>query len=321
MIDGKVSGQRGQPASRLRLNPDGAYAFGLNVDRDHLILVVVDLVGRICHRSYRHITYPLPRDVIEFVLVETKRIFDDGIAPRDKVLGLGLAIPDGIWHQMNSETPESYEQWKAVDIATICGQLLGLPVWSENDASAAAIGEHKLGKGAAHHTFLYIVITAGLGCGLIINGRPFIRGMNHAGEIGNIPIARAEKGQGILWDVVSIFGLYEVFREHGLDIPKPDEIAEGNKKMLKAVDAWIDGAVAHILPTFLTINYVISPEVVYIGGHLPAFVVDRLCTRLNAAMGKHRVLMPVTHFERSTHLVDAAAIGASTLVFSARLMP
>lgn len=319
--DGKVSGQRGQPAALLRLNPDGAFSFGLNVDRDHLILVVLDLIGQVRHRIYQHISYPLPRDVIEFVLQETRQIFDSGIAEPHKVLGLGLAMPDGIWHEMNDQTPAEYDQWKSVDIAAMCSQLLGMPVFSENDASAAAIGEHKLGKGGQYDTFLYVVISAGLGCGLIIDGKPFIRGMNHTGEIGNIPIDIQGRTSAILWDAVSVFALYEVLESNGVPVSKPGDIRESNTAMSRAVDEWISTALPKIIPPFLTINYLLSPQIVFIGGHLPEFVVDRLCAKLNEAIEKHRKLMPVTHFSRSTTTLDAAALGAATLVFSAKLTP
>ena len=35
---GRRTGARGQPAVRLRINPDGAFAIGLNIDRDHVTL-------------------------------------------------------------------------------------------------------------------------------------------------------------------------------------------------------------------------------------------------------------------------------------------
>lgn len=319
--DGKVMGQRGQPAARVRLNPDGAFSIGLNVDRDHLILVVVDLVGQVRHRAYQHIAYPLPRDVIEFVLQQTKRVFEDRIVDQHKVLGLGVAMPDGIWHEMNDQTPDAYKQWKSIDIVEMCSQLLGLPVFSENDASASAIGEQQLGKGGEYDTFLYLVISAGLGCGVVINGAPYIRGKNHAGEIGNIPIDLQDRASAILWDVVSIFALYAVLEANGVKVSKPEDIREDDKKVSRAVDKWIEAAVPKMIPPFLTINYLLSPQIVFVGGHLPEFIVDRLCVKLNDAIEKHRKLMPVTHFVRSTTSLDAAALGASTLVFSAKLVP
>src|SRR6476660_6736358 len=51
---------RGQPAWVLELNPDGAYSVGLNIDRDHLTLVALDLSGRLRGRVSAEISFALP---------------------------------------------------------------------------------------------------------------------------------------------------------------------------------------------------------------------------------------------------------------------
>jgi hypothetical protein len=44
---GRLRGARGQPATKLVINPDSCFSIGLNVDRDHVTLVVLDFVGRV----------------------------------------------------------------------------------------------------------------------------------------------------------------------------------------------------------------------------------------------------------------------------------
>ena len=51
---------RGQPAWYRQLNPDGAYSVGLNIDRDHLTLVALDLSGRLRGRISAEINFALP---------------------------------------------------------------------------------------------------------------------------------------------------------------------------------------------------------------------------------------------------------------------
>ena len=48
---GRRRGGRGQPATKLVINPDSWFSLGLNVDRDHITLVVLDFEGRVRART------------------------------------------------------------------------------------------------------------------------------------------------------------------------------------------------------------------------------------------------------------------------------
>src|SRR5215471_6867985 len=48
---GRRRGGRGQPATKLVINPDASFSIGLNVDRDHVTMVVLDFEGRVRARA------------------------------------------------------------------------------------------------------------------------------------------------------------------------------------------------------------------------------------------------------------------------------
>ena len=319
--DGKISGLRGQPSKRYVIHADGAYALGLNIDRDHVTLVAIDLMGKVRFRVTRHMQFPLPGDVLDFLRTQTNTLFGEGVVPRERVVGLGISIPDGLFVVPVASRPEAFDQWSGADINAACADLLGLPVFSCNDATCAAIGEHQLGHGANHASFIYVLISAGLGCGVIIDGKPYVHGKNHAGEIGNIPIADAGGKRRILWDVVSIYALYAELARHGVMVDSPDAIARDDPATSAGIDAWIDQAVIHMMTPFLTINYIISPEISYIGGQLPPFIVEKLCVRLNERINSFETHTPITQFLPSTTATDASALGAAVLAFRNRLLP
>ncbi len=58
-------------------------------------------------------------------------------------------------------------------------ELTGMPVYIENDANAAALGEYEAGAGRGTTEFIAITVGTGIGCGAIINGELY-RGMNFA---------------------------------------------------------------------------------------------------------------------------------------------
>ena len=178
---GRTTGGRGQPATRLAVNPDGAFSLGVNIDRDHITLVLMDLAGEVRRRFYWEKRFALPEEVLGFLSSSLKTLLAQKVVPRDRLIGLGAAIPDRLGGVKVTDRPVDYDQWASFDFVARASASLGLPVYRENDATSAAIGEAQFGEGTLHRTFIYVLISAGVGCGLIINGRPYAGSLTHAG--------------------------------------------------------------------------------------------------------------------------------------------
>ena len=65
---------------------------------------------------------------------------------------------------------------------------LGLPVRVDNDCTAAAYGEWRLGAARGHDDVLYVGVGTGIGGGLILEGRPYRGANGFAAEIGHIVV-------------------------------------------------------------------------------------------------------------------------------------
>ena len=63
---GRVRGARGQPPLKLVINPDSWFSVGVNVDRDHITLLVLDFQGTVRARISREIQFALPSTVQSF---------------------------------------------------------------------------------------------------------------------------------------------------------------------------------------------------------------------------------------------------------------
>lgn len=78
--------------------------------------------------------------------------------------------------------------WENVPVAAELAERFGRPAYLENDANAAAIGEHRFGAGRGVDQMIYLTISTGIGAGLILDGRLY-RGVDGtAGELGHVPI-------------------------------------------------------------------------------------------------------------------------------------
>src|SRR5579875_3526993 len=63
----RLEGQRGQPASLIRLDPRGAFGIGVRLDRMRIETALVNFAGDVLGRRSHDMLLPPPADVLEIV--------------------------------------------------------------------------------------------------------------------------------------------------------------------------------------------------------------------------------------------------------------
>jgi predicted NBD/HSP70 family sugar kinase len=298
---GTTRGARGQPATKLVINPDGCYSMGLNVDRDHITLVVVDFTGRVRARSSREVKFALPEQVQSFFRRSAGRLLSKSRIDASKLVGIGVAFPDDIQRAGLPEQPPEYALWGSVAVNQLLSSVLPVPIFVENDAAAAAMGEMQFGLGQQYQSFFYVLITAALGGGLVIDGHYFRGATGRSGELGWL--TRQEPGgkSRQLQNIVSLSALYDCLAAHGYRVASPPGLMHLDQPAQRILDAWIETSVDALEDVLVAINCLINPEEILIGGRLPADLVDRLANRLRRC--------PTTH-PRSVRRSCHSAIGS-----------
>ncbi len=106
-----------------------------------------------------------------------------------KIEGIGLGAPGVVKHKKGIvENPPNLPGWGRVELGKILSNKFALPVFLENDANAAAIGEMIFGAGQKYRSFIFVTLGTGVGGGIIQKNK-IIRGdSGAAGEIGHISI-------------------------------------------------------------------------------------------------------------------------------------
>jgi predicted NBD/HSP70 family sugar kinase len=319
---GRLRGARGQPASKFVINPDSWFSIGLNVDRDHITLVVLDFVGKVRARASREIRFAKPAVVRTFFQRSIGQLLAKAGIARDRLVGVGVAFPDDIARAHLPDQPADYAAWASVRVDDLIRDVLGIPVFIENDAAAAAIGEMQFGSGHRYRSFFYLLVTAALGGGLVADGG-YVRGANgRSGEIGWLR-ARDEAGaENQLQNIVSLSNLYSRLAEHGFEVATPRGLTRLKPEARLIVDRWIRESTEALVGSFLAINCLINPEAILIGGRLPAPLVDQLANALNERMAIYAAQFPaIAPVARALTSDDAPAVGAAILPFSYRLLP
>jgi predicted NBD/HSP70 family sugar kinase len=318
---GRVHGARGQPAMKLAINPEGCFSIGMNIDRDHVTLVLLDFAGQVRARATREIDFASPNMVAAFFHQETERMLAGWDRAATPILGVGVAMPDDMGRVDLPHRPADYDAWNSVDVRKLLSSPLRLPIFIENDATAAALGELQFGHGLRKPSFFYILITSGLGGGLVIEGEYFRGADGRSGEIGFLPVRSRRTPSRSLQGVVSLSALYAHLEEGGFSLAHPDELSALPPPGQALIESWIDLAAELLTDPIVGVSCVVNPEAIYIGGRLPADIVHRLTHALNQRLAKVQGVPAIAKVLRAATAADAPAIGAAILPFIEQLLP
>ena len=317
--NGRHHGARGRTAGRLVINPDACFSIGVNVDRDHITLVAVDFAGTVRARAAREVAFAMPEAVRSFCRQAIGPMLTRTQVDPAKLVGIGVAFPDEMERTTLPDQPADYAVWGSVAVDELLADIFPVPVYVENDAAAAAMGEQQFGLGHEYRSFFYILITAALGGGLVIDGQ-YVRGAN--GRSGELGWLRGPGGDRQLQNIVSLSALHCRLAAAGYEVASPGQLLTLEPMGQQIVFDWIEKSAETLVDCMLAINCLINPEAVLIGGRLPAALVDRLAEALNRQLKPHAAQFPViAPVARALTSDDAPAVGAAILPFSKQLLP
>jgi glucokinase len=102
--------------------------------------------------------------------------------------GAPFAIGVGCGGPMTSEgvSPLNIAQWRAFPLAARLSEAFGLPVHLDNDAKALALGEGRWGAARGVANFMAMVVSTGVGGGIVLDGRLLDGATANAGHVGHV---------------------------------------------------------------------------------------------------------------------------------------
>ncbi|WP_421846680.1 ROK family transcriptional regulator [Novosphingobium sp.] len=313
---GMQRGGRGQPATRLVINAEGAHAIGLNVDRDHITMVLADFAGTVKARLDQEIAFALPEQVRSFYRRNLDRLLAMAGVEAGAITGIGLALPDGLGVIDLPGMPGDYAQWSATNLEALFAEPLGRPIYIENDAAAAAIGEMQFGRGQREQSFFYVLISYGLGGGLVVGGQ-YDRGADgRSGEIGFMAVPGEGGALVPLQSIVSIAGINRRLEQGGRSPFAQGETPSNDAVLQRIHDDWIEECARALVQPLVAVNLLINPGVVLVGGRLPMPLLERLTQRTNLLLRSGGREAPAIAPVMAAALAeDASAVGAALLSF------
>lgn len=267
----------GRPPILLSLVADAAFAVGLDFGHQHIRVAICDLSGQ----SIADDVVPAevdhaPTQSLDCAEELVRRALSSAGIEREHLLGMGMGLAAPINRTSGElEANGILPGWRGIRPATEMQARLGVPVQIENDANAGALGEKLFGAGRGIEDLVYIRLSAGIGAGMILSGRPYHGSLGVAGEIGHVlsdrqgPICRCGN-RGCLETIaspVAVAALLE--RSFNRPIPIPtllELVAAGDRGACRAV-ADAGEAVGTALAALVNI---LNPQLLLVGGELAA---------------------------------------------------
>jgi predicted NBD/HSP70 family sugar kinase len=325
------TGGRGAPSIRLEVNPQAGYAIGLDLDVDHLTAVLVDLSGAVLERVNYDLVDPTPDEAVAVMSEAACGLLQrHGLSPKS-VWGAGVGVPGPMVPSPGDAdtyvvSPWALSGWRDVPLAEHLHERLELPVFIENNATAAAVGEHWYGAGRHLSTFFYVYLGSGLGGGLVVQGHPFEGHSGNAGEVGYLPPFSPAGATGTsrhLGELFNLRQLYARLRAAGEEAAALDDLTALFHTERPALMRWLDEAAEQLAFVLLAAEYFLDPEAIVIGGRWPDVLLDALRARAVLLLPDRRIAgkrsAPAVHL--ATAGIDAGALGVATLPFYSAFAP
>jgi len=180
---------RGRPPRLVRLAPDAGYAIGLDIARDHLRAMLCDMAG-----TPLRDTDPVPFGVEQdpgAALARAGELVDEVAreVPPDRILGLGVGIASPVDRRTGAVLSEAVlPNWLGIAVAEKLAESTGLRVDVINDANAALLAERRFGAARDVDDVIYLRLSAGIGAGIVSNGRMVLGAAGVSGELGHMTV-------------------------------------------------------------------------------------------------------------------------------------
>ena len=168
--------------AKVGINPSFGQVVGIDLGASHLHFALADFRGKILQDSNKRIRpEDGPRKLIAQI-VEGARHLGAKVGGRLRAVAIGVPSPVDAERGVVAFA-YNLPGWKNIHLARALEEKLRVPIFLENDANMAAIGEHWRGVAQDVDNFVFIAIGTGTGSGVFVNGKLYRGRTGSAGEV------------------------------------------------------------------------------------------------------------------------------------------
>jgi glucokinase len=132
-----------------------------------------------------------PRDTAEDLFSDIAEAVQQQLARArehhgDAPLTVGVACAGPSTHNLESVSPLNIPQWRDFPLRNRLVEITGLPVFGDGDAKALALAEGWVGGARCVDNFMAMVVSTGVGGGIVLNGQLLEGASGNAGHVGHV---------------------------------------------------------------------------------------------------------------------------------------
>ncbi len=316
-------GARGAPQKKMWVRAEAGCCLGIHVDRDGLLGIVCDLAGRELGRETASASLEDPSDTIRAIADMTQRL--RSVTVDRPAWGIGIAMPTLQEAEFEHPVgPPGWDAWSRMPVAEAIEDACGLPTIIENDATAAAVAELRVGSAGGLSHYVHIFVGHGLGAGIINDSMPLQGFWNNAGEIGLLTwpaeLANPDAGKQTPFSIDELAAMLSC---ESKEIARPGALEKLYAQRDSVLMRWLDLNSKRLRLLVSLLENIMDPQTIVVGGHFPPALINSLIDRAypllpSVSARSHREIPRLCAGALGP---EAAAIGAAMLPLIAHGSP
>jgi glucokinase len=129
------------------------------------------------------------KPVIKRILTTATTLVQHADLPYSSLSAIAIAVAGAIDSEKGIVTASpNLPGWRDIPLKDEIQISTGVTTFVINDATAAALGEHRFGAGRGVDNLIYLTVSTGIGGGIIIDGKLYSGSSGSAGELGHMTI-------------------------------------------------------------------------------------------------------------------------------------
>ena len=185
---GESSGGR-QP-SLVRVNPQAGVVISLDFSGIELKGAILDAANHCLCVIKQPFQGMQPAILQKQVIQMCQELVSNPVIQHRRILGIGISVPGTVDAENGIIRDALNMRLHDFPIRDILGKVFDLPIFIEHDTSTAALAEKFYGAGRGVEDLIYIIVSTGIGAGLIVNHEVYRGATGLAGELGHVIVER-----------------------------------------------------------------------------------------------------------------------------------
>lgn len=308
---------------------------GVDVGGTNLAAGLTDEGGHIRYKTSVHVEKAWsPEEITAQLVLLCRRTAEEANTPWDQIEAVGMGVPGQVDAKAGVVVHSPNVNFRNTPLRALVQQGVDRPVYLENDANCAAIGEYWAGAAKGHDPAVVITLGTGIGGGMVAGGKLYTGCAGGGMEVGHMVTRPGGRqcGCGNLgcWETYgSATGLIRTTREAMAEHPESalwrlcggdTEKVEGRTPFQAAVEgdatalAVVDTYVHHLAEGLVNVVNLAQPEMICLGGGVSAAPEHLLLEPLRKLVRQGAFdKIHAAHIVRAALGNDAGIVGAAML--------